>query len=682
MVKRLLSILITLVLAVSIGIAPAVSAAENYDDYAPGDKPANMLGGSSNDVSGATGGSSYTDNGSYVTVDYTNGRTFIVKEGGAAGAAASHYYNIVGLYIDKSRTNGLNGQTFTSGEDYVVEMQLKNMNSSVVSAPEFAVGFYSSDADEKSCFPMARSTVTSADTYQDFKTTLHVDNGGNLATIFLGYPKDNMADGAQVSFKRDAFYIAKETACDISVTTDSSNAVAGGTTTVKAQLLNQSGLTGNLPQSFTWKALNADKTAEVAEIAVAAGENGTATVSVGSGVTAGDYYILAIADEKDANNATIQKSVKISVIDTTDLEPTVTKANNMITASVSSLTSASQTSSGMTYVGETEGCGLSVDSGKSSSLTRTVNGSYRVKGHNADYNNYIIESGKNYVVEMQLKNIGTSAAPTFGVMLASDATGNNGVAKTVAVTETTGWQDFKYTLKATDAHSYIILGFGADPGEGSKVIVKNNSFYIAEEQAYNLNVTCDSPNVLAGGTIAVKAQMLNQSGMTGNLSQGFTWMALTADRTAIAEGITVTPAADGTATVSVADSVTAGDYVILAISDSYSGFRQGVTITVGGEETVSSLTLSEQNGVATLSATVENTDEGEILFAVASYITVNGEKQLSNVNVSYVQPVSGVATVSDLTLSVNAGETVKAYVWSKDLRVIKHKDTFTTSLMQ
>ena len=156
------------------------------------------------------------------------------------------------------------------------------------------------------------------------------------------------------------------------------------------------------------------------------------------------------------------------------------KNPNLVTGSNASLLSGTKNAS-VTYDGSSVSgaVAMSVDAGKSANFTKNVNGFYRVNTHSS-FNSSVIKADTNYVVEMQLRNVGTTEAPMFGVMFGADS----GSFKTVPIIESSAdaWQDFKYTVANEKESTSLTVGFGADPGEGSKVAVKNDSIYIAEEQ--------------------------------------------------------------------------------------------------------------------------------------------------------------------------------------------------------
>ena len=105
--------------------------------------------------------------------------------------------------------------------------------------------------------------------------------------------------------------------------------------------------------------------------------------------------------------------------------------------------------------------------------------------------------------------------------------------------------------------------------------------YLGEEVAYDITneITEDSSVITIGKSVSLKAQVVNQVGIPGHLSQNFIWKAMNTDRTEEIEGIIVEVCEDGTAIVTVGEEVAPGDYDIVAYSEDY-GMAKGVTITV------------------------------------------------------------------------------------------------------
>ena len=157
----------------------------------------------------------------------------------------------------------------------------------------------------------------------------------------------------------------------------------------------------------------------------------------------------------------------------------------------------------------------------------------------------------------------------------------------------TNYKQVGYTvvIPETDYQSgtqYISFGFGfAETPAGTEetkrsVKVENSSVYFGLEELYDIRVSADVTSVLAGNneSIELSAEVVNQVGVQGTLSQNFTWYALNSDRTELVEGMTITEGAEGTAALSIGADVPEGEYDIVAVSDDYAQMVKGVTVNV------------------------------------------------------------------------------------------------------
>ncbi len=118
--------------------------------------------------------------------------------------------------------------------------------------------------------------------------------------------------GITVRMEEDEFYIGYEAIHDISVEADKTAVLSGNEATIglSAKVLNQVGVKGGLSQNFTWYALNSERTAVVDGLNIVEGSEGTATLTIGSTVPAGDYDIVAVSDDYSQ----LVKGVTISVV--------------------------------------------------------------------------------------------------------------------------------------------------------------------------------------------------------------------------------------------------------------------------------------------------------------------------------------------------------------------------------
>ena len=156
-------------------------------------------------------------------------------------------------------------------------------------------------------------------------------------------------------------------------------------------------------------------------------------------------------------------------------------------------------------------------------------------------------------------------------------------------TSSTAWKTFGATVAIPadcDILGNTLFAFGfskmdAPASSNYAVNVNASSMYLAIETASDIKVSTDKTAIVAGSeSISVNADIVNQVGSTGTLSQDVTWYALDSTRATQITGINIVAGTDGTATVTAAESVAAGDYYIVAVSDNYSELRKGIKISV------------------------------------------------------------------------------------------------------
>lgn len=213
------------------------------------------------------------------------------------------------------------------------------------------------------------------------------------------------------------------------------------------------------------------------------------------------------------------------------------------------------------------------------------------------------EPGKTYVLKTKVKkrNEADSGTPTFGFaihgeqgyapqkVIYSSEYGKAGKAVT-----STEFEDFADTItfpetwniesKSYEVGQNIFIGMTsastAPTGLSFTVTPGIDTFYLAEEVAYDITVSGEENGLNCYETIDLTAEVVNQAGIKGTMKQNFKWYAVNEERTAIEEGITVTENSEGSATVSVSADTEYGTYYVIAESEDYEGFRKGFEIEV------------------------------------------------------------------------------------------------------
>lgn len=570
--KKTLSVFLAFIMMFSL-MCPAFSvwAAEDYSDYVPGAMPEDLI----------SDGWIYGDtNDSKISFGWANGYGTDVRyyaSSDVSYTATSANWSVGGALIKGANING--GAPLSSNTTYVFSAKFKNAGTEGT-APKFGV-YYSSNKGR--IFPNEYGSEgwTPGSEFTDYNITFSTGESTS-GTFVYGLVSAKAGDEVHMNYK-NGMYLAVEESYDITNTVVGDSIVgAGESVSVKTEVVNQLGQKGTRLQNFTYKVLDEERTKEVDGFTVTEGE-GTATIAVDPSVPTGNYVILAISDDYDG----FRKGANISVIGSdayTDYIPGEMPANLFTKPYTYSYVAQNNSNVSSAWFSEATAeryLTAKNDFEVTSSDTWAVNG--------LAYGNYSVESpfaeNTNYVFSTTLKT--ASGTPRVSIVLQRGSgassfksypieTSSNGY------TPDTQYEVYKATF-ATDETGGGTLWFGMLKANSGDSIIQNfkAGSYLAAEEVYDITVDfTGSSMVFPGGTTTVKAEAVNQIYTKGTLRQNFKWTALNYERDSEAEGITITPNQDGTASVRVADTVPAGKYIIFAASQDYKKLRKGVAITV------------------------------------------------------------------------------------------------------
>ena len=507
--------------------------------------------------------------------------------------------------------------------------------------------------------------------WTEFKAVMTApkDCGGNEWSMAFGF-SSGTAQGAKVEVDLSTMYLGTESAHDIEVTATSTKLSAGESTMVSATIVNQidsaySGAQGG----FVWKAMDADRTATASGITVVPVENGTAQVTVADTVAAGKYDIIAISDTYDG----FARGVEITVINLkNDYSPAAD--GNLITtyptevapnindpavkalgsgniASLEAIQDCNGSSSwGLQGIEVDELFVPTLQDGFGPELTQGTKVLFRAKVRKAADATEDVKINVAYSTWYGVQYEGKD--PYYADAYAGATAGFDVVS--------TDWVDFAtvITVPANCGGQTwgVIFGFASGTKTGAKIEIDMESMYLGTEGVHDIEVTAAPAKVAAGESTVVTATIVNQVDLAYSGTQvGFSWTAMNADRSATVSGITVTDNGNGTATVSVADSVADGTYYIVAASDTYEGFIKGVQITV--DPKFEGITLNADNGAVTV-ATDTALNNAHLVF-----VTYDANGKMVDYEVKYVTlsaQESDEYAPSDLT----AGSYTRAMLWS------------------
>lgn len=644
MTRKLIAMLLCVMMIASIITVPVFADEVSYADYVPGEKPANMLKSVKQLCDEKNNGSinyslwwgsvgTIKDSNGKVTRSQTNGykgTSLLAKGtpgGEMTGTSGDWYHMNAGLYIGQSliignTPGGLEGD-IDDGKNYVYAMQVRNLDPTYT--PNIRFLLYDLDGPaglNAKEWGAAGMPVTSTE-WMDFKGSIaapernKADTANDVDRLSLGYNSSTVAGSkVDINFTDESegmyrMYFAEEAVYDITneLTSASNIITSKSSATFKAEILNQVGLPGNLNQgTFEWKVMDTARTTEYPGFTVAA-NGATATVTVDETVPAGTYTVVAY-------NSTYNMAKGYNItVDTPseylDYEPGAKPANMF--KSASEVGGASSWWANMGTTGDSagrvarsqtngyKGTSITAKGTPGGAMEGTAGAWYQINagvyagsgifnGNNPSGIAGDIDDGKNYVYEMQVRNLDTTYTPYVRFLL-YDLDGPAGLnakewgSAGMPVTST-DWMDFKGTIQAPERNKAdtandvdrISIGFNATAVAGSSIDMNFTDdsegkypLYFAEEALYDITNELEegsSDTIDCKGKSAVlKAQLVNQVGLPGYLEQGtFTWKALdVATRKTEITGITITTSDDtAIATVTVDETVEPGEYVIVA----------------------------------------------------------------------------------------------------------------------
>ncbi len=573
-VKKHVSAFMALVMAISL-FAPVLSAlaAEDYSDYVPGEKPANL-------ITSPKGWAYGTTNSTEVDVGWeVNSQIVKFAANNDFELASNSYWAANGIKLNASGYNG--GEALSANTNYVYSTMLKTAEGT---SPKFTITYQSSNGK---CFTLEHGIegYTPSSDYEPYSVTFNTGSNTSGA-IWLGLRSATTGDKILQDLTQGV-YLAKEEVYDITNEVMSESTVeAGASVSLKTEVVNQVGIKGTMLQNFKYTVLNADRTQVADGFTVTEGEDGTATVAIADAVATGDYVILAESEDY----AGFRKGAVISVVGEDayhDYVPSDIPANlfsKPVGYSYSGSNAANPNNAWATGSSTLREFTVTADFALTSSSTWAINGLSH-SGYTVDTP---FEENTSYVYSTHVKTL--AGSPKMGIAYQVGYSshkmypveyGSDGYTPSAD-----DFEEYKATFN-TGSNATGTLWFGMYAGSAGDKLVQNlgDTTYLAKEVAHDISVdVTGSSTVFPGGTTKVKAKALNQLDITGTLAQNFTWTALTSDRSSVANCITITQGADGTAIVEASDNAPTGDYVIFAVSQDYKKLRKGAVISVVSED--------------------------------------------------------------------------------------------------
>ena len=605
MVKRSISLLLTVLMTLSLIVIPTigVSANEfeaiNIAEYVPGDKP--------EDTATIAG----WDNG-ILGIDVTKNSPAYPYVRVTAPAKLDTNENII--YQSQNNTPGLGALfsiasgTLAAGETYVLSYKVTNTNPSVdatvVSAIVDGTGAMSKDnvlttvvsgSEEQ----VVTKTITLAPTdVQTSKTYLRIGLGiSNTHNWFRGRTDLAFVPNSEIIFDYEDIYFAPQVAYDIENTLSAGTVLPGSTVTGNAKVVNQMGDKSNLDQTMTY--FVTDTNGVVAEeFAVTAGEDGSYTVNVGEGVADGDYVVLARSSAYNEGKTEnfFQAPATLTIknedySDTADLE--------VEPSLVSGVGTINNVDYGVSFANVSENI-YSFQTTAQTTAAQSID--TPAGGMVWSLANKGITNGDKFVITFKVKKNSEDVVPNLVYGLVDGAMGVGYVwrAQNVYTMDVTGTDWQTVVTEATvpsdgTKNTKFILGLGVSCTrneynkdafklrEGASVLVDIDSICVVKPELKGIvNEATTATDVYAGGRIEAKAAVVNSANLTAGIDQSIEYIVLdAATRKKPASGITVQVGENGNYTVNVSKSANAGEYVVVA-SNSTNGsvMRKGLEFTV------------------------------------------------------------------------------------------------------
>ena len=683
----------------------AVTVTENTDPYArdhvPGEIPENRYIAEKGEVwtSSRIMGDNVSGEGTHWINDFGWSANRIYTT--ADIESVKSYYGMSGVYVNTAAVVSTGApvtnvpvEEYKAGDHYVFSFAARNAN------PEIPVqlrvgawnGTYSGGTKDYipvQEYPNGIVDLPQTGEWVTINTTLAERENpidGVAPSIRMGFPVGTPKDAAielnicvpDVS----RTYYAKEVPHSLTLNgVDGTEIVTDSNATFESKILNQLGLPGYLDQNAVTFTVG-DNLGNAIDGITVTSEGNIATVSVADGVAAGEYYLRAnyAVDENTTWRKTLAFTVKESIANTSDFVQPAKPAN--LTTGGSAAGSNITTWSGSGIPEEMmEGSNWAIKMAMGQDRLIGYNETYYADGiflkDTATGDKLKLKANTDYVFSIKAKSvegnvrIGLANVEYYNKFVM----GNHGEE---GIQVGTDWTEIKTTLSTVDntAYQYNYVMFGIVTGAASDYFIYHvPSLYMAEEVAYEFDIDASAENVEQGKSIELDATLLNQLDEEGALSQDFTWVAITDDRTEYLDGFTFAANAEDASktTLTVAEDVQPGEYLIVA-QNAEEGVSKHyrLTVTEPAEEPevpVEFAVTDVEIADGTVTVSFEGIPEGgkNVVLYVAKY--------LGNVfNGAEVKPITLTgenATESKPESFTKAeGETVKAFIWNPDMTAL------------
>lgn len=558
------------------GVSISVKSAGNLVEYFPNAKPDNMIKNPTT-INSFTGG-----NGSGgQRVQYNNEGYIRIKE---SAAAASTYFGAGPVNVGSSLLTYSGDNAFELGEQYVISAYMRNptpditptykaaFNTCAPHCEPYRVDVSNTEFEQKIIY----FTPPKSSSYIAFGSDTTVDKSA-LTEDQLGYLDISITSGTEI-------YVAKEQPYNIYISGDNATTeVEGGdTVSLKAEVVNQLEETGTLSQEFEWYILDGSKTIYSFDIAITpdSEDSSVATAQISEDIAAGTYYAVA----KSVDYPELVRFYPFVVGAIEEYVPAEIPANIILDPyTINSFTGGN--GSGGSRLDCTGDFIRIQEINDKDNDTYWSAGPVFLKNEDKtllldDEEGYVLRAGKDYVLSVSLRNETPEVEPNLSF-------GFNYLVSTTPITIPVTSSEFETSIVSfTPAKDAASIWFGIDATttnskEDSEQGILNVNMaegyevYLAEEIPYIIEETItNGDNVLTrGDSVTVSAEVHNQLGTKGNLSQDINWTMMDSNKTPVDYGFELTTEDANTVTVDVGMRTVPGTYYLMASNSDGSVYK-------------------------------------------------------------------------------------------------------------
>lgn len=703
--KKIVSLAVILMLALSILSVVSFASGEEYTDFVRGSINDNLVVNFKDSFWHAN-----TLNDSRVSLTGINWKNSNPAEGwpgGYLGASMTakediptvpSHYGSAGMAISTS-TNATypkiekDADSYVIGESYVFMFAARNINPDVPASIRVGVfnntysGVAADDFLPVTQYPNGVIELPQSGEWVVVKTILPASPNRAVPGLRVGFVAGTKA-GAAVEFNsrhpgvQQAYY-AKETAHDIKVNIISGTAEemkAESQISLEASVYNQLDQKGSLSQDFTWTVLAADGSVVQDGYTITHDSDSSRAVFTNTNLPNGTYNIVATSKEYGISRFTpITVSAKFELSEYVSIE----SDDNLIIDPTRTSMISTGTSNQVTSVTDS---GLYPQEYTLTAIEDLTSVAHSCYNHGFLYRKGTPEggyvAGDKYLYSVWVKNDGEQDSHI--VVALSNAYdipmkyGSVYGADGMTVPADGKWYEYREILTVPGAKPILSLGMPVGTKAGEQFTINLNKVgltpsYFAKEVINDIVITPSATKASEGETIDLGASVVNQFGMESSFNQNFTWYVLDANKNYKFSGYTLSQ--NGKTAQLTVTGTKAEEIYVVAVSEDYNMVRM-LPISLNGSKPI----IDYVKGDKPANLIIDPTSKDNFADASANYDVVqtgNYRLELSstftakNVVSDYGSVFNGASgfivknSAMDLTTPLKGG---KAYVFGASVK--------------